>query len=94
MDSSQVTLENIGAVKRLLSRGSRSRAEAAHHGTFVVSKGMAVFVVLPSEALDVVITCGDWALLRSLILVSEHMRLEVLERLAAVRVRASLLLLR
>lgn len=40
---------------------------------------MSILIVFPSEAFDVVFACCDWALLGSLVLVSKHVCLEVLE---------------
>lgn len=93
VDGGQVPLEDIGAVERLLRSRAGSRTETAHHGTLVVSQGVAVLVVLASEALDVILAGLDGTLLGSLVLVGEHVCLEVLEDLATVRVGASLLLL-
>ena len=53
---------------------------------------MPVLILLACEALNVIFASDDRALLRPLALVSEHVRLEILEVLAAIGVRASLLL--
>lgn len=50
-----------------------------------------IFIILPGETLDVIIARGDWALLRPLILVGEHMRLQILKQLAAFWVGTSAL---
>lgn len=57
-----------------------------------MGQGMPIFVILASETLDVIVACRDWALLRSLILVGEHMRLQILKHLAAFWVGTSALL--
>ena len=48
---------------------------------------MAVLVVLPRETLCVVFARWNWALLRPLILMREHMRLQVLNMSSARRNR-------
>lgn len=93
VDGSQVSLEDICAVERLLSRGARSGTEATDHSALVVGQGVAVLVILASKPLDVVFTRHDGALLGSLSLVSEHVRLEILEGLAALGIGAHVLLL-
>jgi hypothetical protein len=50
---------------------------------------VSVFVVLPCETLDVVIARLNGAFLWSLILVGEHMRLQILEYLAAFGIGTS-----
>lgn len=87
-----MSLEDIGAVKALLGGSARAGAETADHGTFVVRESVPVLVVLPCEALDVVLAGLNWALLRSLRLMSEHVCLQVLERPTAVGNRADALL--
>lgn len=59
-----------------------------------MSQGVSVLVVFPCETLDVVVARLNRALFRALSLVRQHMRLQVLERLATIRVGTSLLLLR
>jgi hypothetical protein len=88
VDRSKMALEDVGAVEALLGRGARPGAEAAHHRTLVVGQCVAVLVVLASESLDVVLACLDRALLWPLILVREHMGLEILEDTAAFGNRA------
>jgi len=53
---------------------------------------MSIFVVFPRETLDVVIASLDRALFWSLILVGEHVCLQVLENLAAFWIGTSSLL--
>lgn len=72
-------LEDIGAVKALLRRRAATWAEAAYHGALIVSKGVPVLVVLPGEALGVVLASGDRALLWALRAVRKHVGLQVLE---------------
>lgn len=55
---------------------------------------MAVLVVLAGKALDVVIACRDGALLWALVLMGEHVRLQVLEDFAALWVGATSLFFR
>lgn len=93
MNSGQVSLEYICSVERLFGRRPRARAEAANHGALVVGQCVAVLVVFAGKTLDVVFAGLDGTLLGSLILVSEHVRLEVLEYLAAIGIGAPLLLL-
>lgn len=56
-------------------------------------QGVAVLVVLARKTLGVVFARCDWALFRTLGLMRQHVRLEILEHLAALRVWASLFLL-
>lgn len=79
-----MSLENIRAVEGLFCRGSRPRAETTYHRTLVVGKSVAIFVVFSCEALDVVIASLNGAFLWTLILVSEHVRLQIFENLSAV----------
>jgi hypothetical protein len=74
-----MSLEDVRAVEALLGRATRAWAEAAHHRAFVVRQCVSVLVVLACETFSVVLACGDRALLRALILVCEHVCLEVLE---------------
>jgi hypothetical protein len=53
-----------------------------------------VLVILPCEAFDIVLARSDWALLRPLVLVGEHMCLQVFEDSAAFGKRAKSLLTR
>jgi len=59
-----------------------------------MSESVPVLVVLSGEALDVIVTCLDGALLGPLILVGQHVRLQILEHLSTFRIRASSLLFR
>lgn len=86
-----MSLEDISAVEALLCGAAATRTEAADHGTFVVSEGMSVLVVLASKALCVVLACRYWALLWTLVLVCEHMCLEILDMPSACRNRAKTL---
>ena len=72
-------LEDIGAVEGLFSRRATARTETANHCALVMCKGMSVFVVLACKAFGVVLARGDGALLWPLVLVCEHVGLEVLE---------------
>ena len=54
-----------------------------------MGKGMAILVVLTSEAFLVIGTCRNWALLGSLGLMCKHMRFQILEWSTAVRMRAA-----
>ena len=82
-----MSLEHIGAVEALLGRRSAAGAEATHHRTLIVSKGVPILVVFPGEALYVVLARDDGALLGAFVLVGQHMRFEVFEDAAAVRNR-------
>lgn len=93
VDRGEVSLEDVGAVKRLLGRRPRSGAEATDHVALVVRQGMTVLVILASKPLNVVLASGDGALFRALSLMGEHVGLEILEGLAALGIGASLLLL-
>ena len=94
VDRSQMPLEYIGTVKALLSGRAASRAETADHGALVMRQGMTVLVVLPREALDVILARCDRTLFWSLILVSEHVCLEILENTSTLRQRAETLVAR
>ena len=72
-------LEDIRTVEALLSRAARAWTETAYHGSLVVRQCVAVLVVLAREAFGVVFASRDRTLLRALILVCEHVCLEVLE---------------
>ena len=76
-------LEDVGAVEALLRCAARAWAEAAYHGALVVGKSVPVLVVLPCKAFGVVLARRDRALLWSLVLVGEHVCLQVLEVSAA-----------
>lgn len=58
-----------------------------------MGQGVAVLIIFPRETLDVVVASLDRALLWSLILVSQHVCLEILEHLSTIRISASSLLL-
>jgi len=72
-------LENICSVEALLSRAAGAWAETTHHSSLVVCQCVAVLVVLARETFGVVFARRDRTLLRALILVCEHVCLEVLE---------------
>lgn len=57
-----------------------------------MSQGVSILVILASESLGVVLASLNRTLLRTLILMREHMGLEVLEDLTAVGVSATKLL--
>lgn len=81
-------LEDVCAVEALFCRTTGAGAESADHGTLVVGQSVSVLVVLASEPFGVVLASGNRALLRALVLVSEHVCLEVFEMPATSRVRA------
>jgi hypothetical protein len=87
-----VALEDIGTVERLLVGGPRAGTEATHHCSFVVGQGVPVLIVLPREPFDVVVTCLDWALLGTLILMRQHVCFQVFEDLSTVGIGAASLL--
>jgi hypothetical protein len=72
-------LEDVCAIEALLGRAARAWAEATHHSAFVVRQCVSVLVVLAGETFSVVLASWDRALLRALVLMCEHVRLEVLE---------------
>ena len=84
-------LEDIRTVKALLSRAARAWTETAYHGSLVVCQCVAVLVVLAREAFSVVFASRDRTLLGALILVCEHVCLEVFEVPATCRVWAEAL---
>lgn len=59
-----------------------------------MGQGVTIFVVLSCESLDVVVARLDRALLRTLVLVSEHVRLQIFEDLSTIRIRTPALLFR
>merc|ERR1712144_184995 len=67
MHRRKVALEDISSVEGLFSRGASVGAKAADHSALVMGQGMTVFVVLASEALDVVLATSDASLLAVLI---------------------------
>jgi hypothetical protein len=83
-----MSLEDVCAVETLLRRAAGARAEGTDHRPLVVSQSVSVLVVLAGEAFGVILAGRDWALFGPLVLVSEHVRLEVLEVSAACSVRA------
>jgi hypothetical protein len=91
MNRSQVSLENIGPVEALLGGRARAWAEAAHHGTLVMGQGVSIFVILACKTFLVVLASQDGTFLGSLGLMGQHVGLEILENLSALRVRAATL---
>ena len=83
-----MALEDIGAVEALLRRGAGAGAETAHHGAFVMCESVPVLIIFACKALGMVLAGLNWALLWALGEMGEEMGLEVLEDLAAIRVRA------
>lgn len=83
VNSCQMPFEDISTIKTFLGCRATTRAEAAYHSALVVSKGVSVLIVLACKALDVILACCDWALFGSLVLVSEHVCLEILENTTA-----------
>lgn len=94
VDRSEMSLEDIGAVKALLRCRAAAWTKSADHRALVVCECVSILVVLPREALDVVLACRDWALLGPLVLVGEHVCLEVLEDTATLGKWAKTLLAR
>jgi hypothetical protein len=84
----QVPFEDVRTVEALLNRAIGPRAESAHHGALIMYQSVPVLVVLASKAFGVVFACQDWALLRTLVLVCEHVRPKVFEVPTACRVWA------
>ena len=87
-----MALEDVGTVEALFRCGSWAWTETANHSTLVVGKSVSVFVIFPCKSLDVVFAGCDRALLWSLILVSEHVCLQILENTSAFWDRAKTLL--
>lgn len=83
-----MSLEDVCTIEALLRRTARTRAETAHHRALIMRQSVSILVVLASEAFGVVFAGWDGALLRSFILVSEHVRLQVFEVSAACRIWA------
>lgn len=79
-----MSFKDVGAVEALLRCRSTAGTKAADHSTFVVSEGVPVLIVLPCETFDVVLACGDWALLWPFVLVRKHMSLQVFEHTSAL----------
>ena len=92
VNGSEMALENVRAVERLFSSRARSRTEAAHHGALVMRQCVSVLVVFPREAFEVVLARRDRTLLRSLGLVSKHVRFQILENATTLGKRAETLL--
>lgn len=89
MDRGQVALEDVCTIEALLRGGPRSRAEPTDHVSFVMGQSVPVLIVLASEAFLVISAGRNWTFLGSLRLVGKHMRFQVLEGSAAVRMRAA-----
>lgn len=85
---SQVPLEDVRTVERLLKSRASARAERAHHSALVVCERMPVLVVLARKAFGVILAGRDGALLGSLLHVREHVCRQILEEAATFRVRA------
>jgi hypothetical protein len=51
-----------------------------------MSQGVSVLVIFSSKALNMVVAILDWTLFRALVLMSEHVRFQVLEDLATLRI--------
>ena len=83
MHGSQMSLEDIGTIEALFSRAATAWTETAHHCAFVVCQGMSILVIFPREAFRVILACRDWTFLRPLVLVCEHVRLQVLDMATA-----------
>jgi len=89
VDAPVMALEHVRPVEALLGSGPGPRTEATDHGTLIMGQRVPIFIIFPGETFDVIIARGDWALLRPLILVGEHMRLQILKDLAAFWVGTS-----
>ena len=85
MDGRQMSLEYVGAIEALLGCAATARTEPAHHRTLVVRQGVSILVVFACETFGMVFACWNRALFRSLILMRQHVRLEVLDMSAAGR---------
>lgn len=88
----KMSLEHIRTVEALLRGRARARTETANHRSLVMRQSMTVLVVFACEALEVVFAGDDGALFGALRLVSEHVRLQVLEDAATLWNRAETLL--
>ena len=84
-----MTLEDIGAIETFLGSRARTRAESAHHGPFIMRQCMSVFVILPSEALLVVIASYNRTFFRPFRLMGKHVGLQVFEKPATVEIRTT-----
>jgi hypothetical protein len=94
VDRGEMPFENVGAVEAFFSRRPAPGTEPTDHRSFVVCECVPVFVILPCKAFHIVLARSDWALLRPLVLVGEHVCFQVLEDTAAFRKGAKSLLAR
>jgi len=86
----KVTLEDICTVEGLLTGSARARAETTNNGSLVVSSDeMSIAVILSGKATLVELASRDRTLLRTLVLVREHVCFQVFVKLATVWVWAS-----
>jgi len=83
VDGSEMTLEDVGTVEGFFGGGAGARTETTDHSPLVMCEGMALTIVLAGESLSVILAADDGALLWSLVLMGEHMSLEVAEFLSA-----------
>ena len=81
----QMTLEAVCTIKCLFCNSSRARAEVADDGSFKVRRArVTVTIILSCETFGVKLTACDGTFLWSLILVSEHVGLDIAHHAAAV----------
>lgn len=85
VDGGEMALEHVGAVEGLLVSRAGSGAERADHGALVVRQGMSILVVLAREAFGVVLACLNGAFLGTHVLVSQHVRCQILHYATTVR---------
>lgn len=74
-----MSLEDICSIETLLRCATASRAETTHHRSFVMSECVTILIVFSCEAFDVVFARDHRALFWTLILMCEHVGLQVLD---------------
>lgn len=84
-----MSLEHVRAIEALFGGGTGSRAESADHVAFIMGESVTILVIFSSESFLMVDARGDRTLFWSLGLVGEHVRFEIFERSATVRMWAS-----
>ena len=76
--------KNVDAVERFLARRPRTGTETADHRAFVMCKHVPIFIIFSTKSFDVIFTRLYGTLLWSLVLMSRHMGLQILEGSATI----------